>query len=63
MDSKKAALNAVELLERWTGDTVIPYSEFREVHTRALQFNAAVVRGELVVLTQDEYAALLEKQD
>lgn len=58
MDYKKAALNAVELLEQWSGDTVLPMSEFREVHNRAVLFNADVVRGVLVVLTKEEYEEL-----
>ena len=62
MDFKKAALNACELLERWTGDTVVPYSEFREVHNRAVLFNAEIVRGNLVVLTREDHEALLKNQ-
>lgn len=59
---KKAALNACELLERWTGDTVIPYSDFRQVHKRAVEFNAAIVRGDLVVIHQTQYNELVANQ-
>lgn len=62
MDYQKAALNACELLETWSGDTVMPYSQFREVHNRAVQFNAEIVRGNLVVLTSKEHAELLKNQ-
>jgi hypothetical protein len=59
---KKAALNACELLERWSGDTVVPMSDFRAVHKRAIDLNAAIVRGEFVVLPLEEYNELIANQ-
>lgn len=62
MDYKKAALNACELLERWSGDTVIPFSDFRQVHGRAIDLNVQIAKGQLVVLTEAEHNELLKNQ-
>lgn len=59
---KKAALNACELLERWSGDTVVPFSDFRQVHQRAVDLNRRILSGELVVLHQSAHEELLANQ-
>ena len=59
---QKAAINAVQLLESWSGDTDVPYSDFREVHNRALKLNYDIMSENLVVLTKKEHEELLANQ-
>ncbi len=62
MNYKERALSAVELLEKWSGDTELPFSQFRKIHTDAVELNARIVRGELVVLTKAEHDDLIANQ-
>lgn len=62
MDYQKSALNACELLQRWRGDTEIPYSDFVQVMNRAYELNQQISSGGLVVLTVKEHEELVANQ-